>query len=190
MLRHARSIGVADGKTLVVDSAEELNLVFDLAIYTAPADRSRAIDRYARSARFAPGSDEAVMLEAMCNARFGIVEVQRRHPVAGLIVADLYRNTDLWLMDEGFELSAPEKAVFAMRYVAPDRFVMTTGVSMPVDRDLLATALESAPLLMRKSHVDALDDRRFAEAIYRTAIAEGVMENVVFQDVPGAENAA
>ena len=39
------------------------------------------------------------MLEAMCNARFAIVVVRRRHPSAGLIVTDLFRNIDLWLMD-------------------------------------------------------------------------------------------
>jgi hypothetical protein len=57
-------------------------MAFDLAIYTAPAGRSRAIDRYARSARFDPGSDEAIMLEAMCKARFAVLSVQHRHPVA------------------------------------------------------------------------------------------------------------
>jgi hypothetical protein len=37
----------------------------DLAIHTAPPGRSRVIDRYARSAQLPPGSDEALMLEAM-----------------------------------------------------------------------------------------------------------------------------
>jgi len=86
---------------------DELTLAFDLAVHTAPAGRSRAIDRYARSTRFASGSDEALMLQAMCNARFAIVVVRRRHPSAGLIVTDLFRKVDLWLMDEGLELSLP-----------------------------------------------------------------------------------
>jgi hypothetical protein len=190
MLRCARSVGLANGNTLVYDSEEELTLVFDLAIYTAPADRTRAVERYARSARFASGSDEAAMLEAMCNARFAIMAVRRRHPVAGLIVTDLFRHTELWMMDEGFEISVPEGAVLATRYIAPDRFVMTTGASVPVDLHLLARAIKTAPLLMRKSRADALDDRRFAEAVYSTAIAEGVMDGVRYDGPFGVGNAA
>jgi hypothetical protein len=79
ILHQARRLGLADGKFFILDSMDELTLAFDLAIHTAPAGRSRAIDRYARSTQFASGSDEALMLEAMCNARFAIVLVQRRH---------------------------------------------------------------------------------------------------------------
>src|ERR1019366_2744522 len=85
ILQHARRLGLAEGKTLVLDSMDELTLAFDLAIYTAPVGRSRAIDRYANSARLARGSEEAFMLEAMRNARFAVLLVQSRHPSAGLM---------------------------------------------------------------------------------------------------------
>ena len=73
IMHHARRLGLADGKTFVLDSMDELTLAFDLAIHTAAVGGSRAIDRYARSAPFATGSDEALVLEAMCNARFAVV---------------------------------------------------------------------------------------------------------------------
>ena len=190
ILHHARRLGLADGKVLILDSVDELTLAFDLAIHTAPAGRSRLIDRYARSTRFASGSDEALMLEAMCNARFVIVVVRRRHPSAGLIVTDLFRKIDLWLMDEGLEVSLPVGTVFATRYFAPDRFVVTAGVGMPVDLDLLTSAIESVPQLLRKPRAAAIDDRRFAEAIYRAAIAAGIMENMTYQDPVGSGDVA
>jgi hypothetical protein len=52
-------------------------------IHTAPKDRSRAINRYARAARLAPETDEALVLEAMRRARFSIISSVRRHTVAG-----------------------------------------------------------------------------------------------------------
>jgi hypothetical protein len=119
VLHHARRLGLAAGKTLILDSLDELTLAFDLAIYTAPVGRSRAIDRYARSIQFAPGSDEALVLEATCNARFAVVLVQRPHQSAGLIVTDLFRKIDLWLVDEGLETSLPEGSAFATRYSRP-----------------------------------------------------------------------
>jgi hypothetical protein len=190
ILHHARRLGLMLGKTVVLDSMDEFTLVYDLAIYTAPDGRSRAVDRYARSEPFAPGSDEALMLEAMRNARFAIVLVRRRHPSAGLIVTDLFRNIELWLVDEGLEISLEVGAVYATRYYAPDGFVMTAGVGMPVDRDLINSALESAPQLLRKSHIAAIEDRRFAEAIYRAAIADGIMQGVAYRDPADAGDAA
>jgi hypothetical protein len=189
VLRHARGLGLTIGKTLVLDRMEELSLAYDLAIYTAPGDRSRAVDRYAGSARFEPGSDKALMLDAMCNARFSVVSVRRRHLVAGLIVKDLFRDIDLWLVDEGLEISLPAGTAFATRYFAADRFVMTSGVGVPFDDDLLETIVDSTPLLLRKSPAEAIEDRRFAEAVYRAAIADGLMQGVTYQDPSDARDA-
>jgi hypothetical protein len=182
ILHHGRRLGLVDGKTFLLDSADEVTLAFDLAVYTAPKGRSRAIDRYARSAQLTQGSDEALVLDAMRRARFAVVIVKRRHESAGLIVTDLYRQIELWLVDEGFEMSLPPQAAFATRYCTLDGFVMTAGVGTPVDSDLITHALELAPQLLRKSPAAAIEDRRFAEAVYRAAIADGVMEQIRFQD--------
>jgi hypothetical protein len=67
---------------------------------------------------------------------------------------------------------------------------MTAGVGMPVDLALLRSAVASAPQLLRRSHAEVIEDRRFAEAIYRAAIADGVMERVIYQDLAGTGDAA
>jgi hypothetical protein len=187
ILHNGRRLGLVDGRLFILDSMDELTLAVDLAVHTAPPGRSRAIDRYARSARFAPGSDEALVLEAMRNARFTIIQVKCRHQAAGLIVTDLFRKTEFWLVDEGLEKSLPDGSAFATRYFTPERFAMTAGVGMPVDMDLLKTAIESAPQLLRKSPTEVPDDRRFAEAIYRAAVADGTMEGMRFQDPTAAD---
>jgi hypothetical protein len=187
ILHNARRLGLANGRTFILDNMDELTLAVDLAVYTAPAGRSRAIDRYARSARFAPGSDETLVLDAMCNACFAIVLVKCRHQAAGLIVTDLFRKTEFWLVDEGLEKSLPEGTAFATRYFTPDRFSMTAGVGMPIDQDLLVNAIESSPHLVRKLGPEVIDDRRFAEAIYRAAIADGTLEGMIFQDPTEAD---
>jgi hypothetical protein len=169
---------------------DELTLAVDLAIYTAPVGRSRAIDRYANSARFAWGKEEALMLEAMRNARFAVLLARGRHPSVGLIVTDLFRNVDLWLVDEGLEQTLPVGAGFATRYFAPGPFIMTAGVGMPVARDGVARAIESVPALTRKSPVEAIQDRRFAEAVYRGAIEDGTTENVQYRDPLGGDEEA
>ena len=135
LLEHARHLGLTVGKTLVAESMDELTLAIDLAVYTARPGHARAIDRYAaRAAPSQPGSDEFVVLEAMRQARFSVWRVERRHEVAGLIVQDLLRQGEAWLVDEALEQSAPEGMTMAIRLGTPDLFAMTSGIIVPVDR--------------------------------------------------------
>jgi hypothetical protein len=178
----ARRLGLALGKRLVLDSLDDLNLVFDLLIYTAPKNRSRAIDRYARSAHPASGTDEALVIEAMQHARFAIICRTGRHPIVGLLVKDLFRGTEYWLVDEALESSMPDGTMLATRLYNLDDFVVTAGVIVPLDMELIEDAIVETPQLLRKVPEEAIEDRRFAEAIYRSAIMAGAMEQVVYQD--------
>lgn len=182
IVSQARRLGLAQGKTLILDNVNDLNLVFDLLIYTAPKDRSRAIDRYARSARPAPETDEALVIEAMQHARFAIITRTGRHPVAGLLVKDLFRGDDYWLVDEALESSLPDEAMLATRLYNLDGFTMTAGVVVPLDTELIEDAIVETPQLLRKVPNEAIDDRRLAEAIYRAAVVSGIMEQVGYQD--------
>ena len=162
---------------------DELTLAADLAIHTAPPDRSRAIDRYARSANLARGSEDAAVLEAMRNARFAVVKVWQRHPSVGLIVTDLAREIELWLVDVSLEASLPDGAAFATRYLHPGRLRDDGWKS--ASRWIatrLGRAIYAVPQLGRKPMAEAVQDRRFAEAVYRGAIADGTMERTQFLD--------
>jgi hypothetical protein len=182
IISQARRIGLTQGKTLVLDSMDDMYLAFDLAIHTAPKDRSRAIDRYAKVARLASDSDESIVLEAMRGARFSIISFVRRHPVAGLIVKDLFRGVEVWLVDEGLESSLPDGAALATRLFTPERFAMTAGVLVPLDLELIEDAIAGTPQLLRKGYEEVINDRRFAESIYRVALSSGLMEHVAYRD--------
>jgi hypothetical protein len=182
IFNHASRLGLTYGKILVADSMDQLTLAADLAIHTAPPDRSRAIDRYARSANLPRGSEDAAVLEAMRNARFGLLVVRQRHPSVGLIVTDICRDVDLWLVDVGLEASLPDGAGIASRYYALGPYVMTAGIAIPLDRRELARAIDDVPQLNRKPAAAAVQDRRFAESIYRNALANGTMERTQFLD--------
>jgi hypothetical protein len=185
ILHQARRLGLARGKTVILDDMDEMNYVCDLAIHTAPPGRSRAIDRYARSARLAASSDEALVLEAMRAARFSILVIERHHESAGLVATDLIRQAPVWLVDLGLESSMPDGATIATRLYTPDRFAMTAGVSVPFDLALIEDLRVELPPRLGKGGLTAMiDDRRFAEVIYRVALAGGIMDRIAFQDLP------
>jgi len=190
LMEQARRLGVARGRTLILGAEDELAFAFDLALYARQGGRKRPLDRYAASQRLEQDSDEARVLDAMLAARFALVRVERRHPEAGLIVRDLIREQEFWLVDQGLESSAPIGFKMATRVYSPDDFHMAAGVFVPLEGHLLKSALERRPLLLRMDLHEAIEDRRFAEAIYREAIRAGVMERVRFQDPPGLAGAA
>ncbi|HEV7879701.1 hypothetical protein [Bradyrhizobium sp.] len=184
LLNQARRLGLARGKTLILEDMEEMNYVYDLAIHTASPPRSRAIDRFAGSARFAPGSDEALVLEAMRAARFSVLVIERHHETAGLVATDLFRRTEVWLVDIGLESSMTAGEMFATRLFTPARFSMTAGTFVPFELDMLTDILVELPRRLVDGPFEALpDNRHFTEAIYRIALADGIMDRVTYQDL-------
>jgi hypothetical protein len=185
LLKHARRLGLAQGKTFVLDDADEMYYVYDLAIYTAPADRSRAIDRYAKSARFEPQSDERRMLDAMRASQFAILLIERRHDGVGLIATDILRNSKVWLLDVGLESSMDGGELIATRLVTPGPFSMTAGVNVPFEIEMLESVCTLLPRRMGDSRLSRIaEDRRFAEAVYRVGLADGVMDRLAYLDLP------
>ena len=185
MLSQARRLGLAQGKTLILEDMDEMYYVYDLAIYTAPPDRSRAIDRYARSAEFDAQSDERVMLEAMQASQFAILLIEQRHDTVGLIATDILRNTKVWLLDVGLESSMDDGELIATRLLTPRPFSMTAGVNVPFEIEMLEPICMQLPQRMGNSKLTRIaEDRRFAEAVYKVGLADGVMDRLAYLDLP------
>lgn len=181
VLGWGKRLGLVRRKTFVADGLEELTLAFDLAVYSARPGKTPPVERYRRTAGFPAGSDEAIMLNAMCGSRFSLFIVKRRHAAAGLVLDDLFRREGIWLMDEGFEASAPEGMAFASRVVKPDLYHMTTGAVIPIDRRVIEDVAAGFPF---KGGDTSLEDGRnvkFVEAVYRAAVAWRLMETMRFE---------
>ena len=183
ILERARHLGLAHGQALVAGSEEEMTLIFDLAVHTAKPGRSRAIDRYAKAAALSSGSDEARALDAICGAQFSIWRIKRHHEIAGLIVTDLLRVGETWLVDEALTISAQPGIAFAGRLYWPAEFAMTCGVVVPVDAELFEEVMLYSLAWLRHADPEQLaDDPRFAAALYRGALDTGIMDSVEFKD--------
>ena len=180
IMESARRLGLTAGQVLIADSTDELTLVFDLAIYTAKEGRTRAIDRYAKAAQLPAGSDETRMLEAMCCARFSIWRIERRHDTCGLVVTDQLRQAETWLVDEGLAATARHGMCFASRLCEVGQFAITNGVMVPVHGPMIEQVLADTLASCRVGPLRVGDEPRFAAAIYRAAIDDGLMHRVAF----------
>jgi hypothetical protein len=181
MLDWAKRLGLTQGRTVVLGSEHDMTLAEDLATYLPRPGRSHPLDRYARTARFAPASDEAIVLEAMRHARFSLWRVERRHETAGLILQDLLRGGEIWLVDETMEKSAPRGVEMAARLLQPESFAMTARIIVPVTSDLMEEVFTRAPALQHTQGDSLARDPRFAIGIYRAAVLTGAMGSVRFK---------
>lgn len=180
ILEQAKRLRLAAGQALVVENDEEMTLVCDLAIYTAKEGRSRAIDRYAKALPPPGGSDAARMLAAMRQTTFSVWKIERRHDPVGLVVTDVLREDDVWLIDEALENSGQDGMVFASRLSFIDGFAMTSGVVVPVTDDIVDDVLTDALAWCHPDLSTLAQDPRFAAAIYRAALDYGIMDRVVY----------
>jgi hypothetical protein len=181
VLDWAKRLGLTQGKTVILESEHEMTLAEDLATYLHRLGRSPPLDRYARAAQFTPGYDEAIVLEAMRHARFSLWRVERRHETAGLILRDLLRGGEIWLIDEAMEKNAPLGVEMAARLLRLEGFAMTARIIVPVTPDLIEQVFDRAPALRRAQGGVLAQDPRFAIGIYRAAVATGAMDSVRFK---------
>ncbi len=179
VLDWGKRIGLVRRKTVVASTMEELTLVFDLAVYATRSGKISAVERYRRSSKFAVGSEDDLVLEAMCRSRFSIFLVKRRHLAAGLILEDLLRQEELWLMDERLEQTAADDVVLACRVTRPDSFHMTTGAPIPMSLDAIENVAAAFPA-PDASLADGAN-AKFVETVYRSAVSHGLMESVVVE---------
>ena len=187
LLDWARRLDLTEGKAIVLENDNEMTLPEDLAIYLPRPGRSHPLERYGRVARFAPGSDEAIVLAAMRRARFSLWRVERRHPTTGLILRDLLRGEETCLVDEAMEKNAPPGVEMAARLLQPESFAMTARIIVPLLPDLMTLpevmeeVFTRAPALRRLRGAALAGNPRFAIGFYRAAVATGAMDRVLFQ---------
>ncbi len=187
LLDWARRLDLTEGKAIVLENDNEMTLPEDLAIYLPRPGRTHPLERYARVARFAPGSDEAIVLAAMRRARFSLWRVEQRHPTTGLILRDLLRGEETWLVDQAMEKNAPPGVEMAARLLQPESFAMTARIIVPLLPDLMTLpevmeeVFTRAPALRRLRGAALAGDPRFAIGFYRAAVATGAMDRVLFQ---------
>ena len=123
------------------------------------------------------------VLEAMRRARFSVWRIERRHQATGVIVADLLRDSETWLVDEALSVSAEPGTAFASRLCWPADFAITCGVVVPVNADLMEQILLASVAWLRHVDLDKVaDDPRFATAIYRAALDVGIMDGMAFEE--------
>lgn len=143
----ARALGLWDGKRAMPGDEAQFALLMDLGVFDPAGGHGAAIERIARAADAAPGSDDAVMVAALQGARFGFWRMLGPHPDGGARLAAMAGDGDeVWVMDTGLPQAIPGSGV-AVRLARPEGvgFALTCGAIAPCDTRVLQALLLDLP---------------------------------------------
>jgi hypothetical protein len=168
LAEQAKKLGLPVGEEMAQLDEGELAYAFDLAIYTAPPGRSRAIDRVAR--QHASLKTEAVLvLNGLIRSWVSVFRVVGPHPDMGLVLEDMLLGGEVWVVDEALDELGQPGTVFAARIARVWGFALTCGVVARLDEAMLA----GFRAVIGQGGVDpaeVTDDPRFARAMWQRAL--------------------
>jgi SEC-C motif len=129
-----RRLGVLEDGKLVFDHEDQMSVLMDYCIHNIWVDGQNAIQRYREQSPPPSGSDEMVILTAMLEGYYSLIEVINTEPGVGLTVRDHLRGDTHFLADIGMSQTASRTNVFATRLFSVEEagFVMTGGAGLPV----------------------------------------------------------
>ncbi|HEX6015768.1 MAG TPA: hypothetical protein VFY87_28980 [Geminicoccaceae bacterium] len=139
-----------------LEDDETADMLVDVALFEPNQRGRRAFDRFLAERGERLGAADRALAERMAGAWFSIFRVVGRHEAAGLWLEDMLDgNRRLWLVDEAFEASAPEGAIFGMRLLDAGPFHAGFGIIAAPDAETLDFCLEArargGPLPFRHS---------------------------------------
>ncbi len=184
-----RRLGLVKGRTLVLDTEDQMSVVMDLCLYDLVQDGKNAIERYAERYAPPPRTEEYEVLQAMLQARYRIMLPQLGIEGAGVQCVDVLTREELFLMDFGLS-RCPLDVALGTRAIPLGRFWMTGGAGLPAHRESIEEALARLQQqgLLRNDRFT--DPHRAAITIVRAFLEGGASEYVEYQNLPEAGSPA
>lgn len=127
----ARRLGLLHRGVYVFGSEHEGHVLFDHALFTPLEDGRSPMARYVEANPPPPGTEKAVITEAMVGARYRVLKIEQVMPGLGAMVNSFVEEGRL-LIDIGLSHTGAVGALFATRLFVFDEFMMTSGAGLPV----------------------------------------------------------
>jgi len=194
----AAMLGLLEDGEPAPGNRSEAMILSEFATF-AHVDRGRSVPQIlVESCPFVPGSDEAVLLAAFAEARYGVFEVLDVEPMVGVRLRDTWRDEELTLIDRALSQTAYEGLALGMRVLSPGGLHMGTGVAVPVRLDHTVRAIERGLAAAGKRFgwtsrcpEDGASEDEMAAIVIRAGIAAGETESLrrVRSEAPSLESA-
>ena len=111
------------------------------------------------------------MLRAVAASRLFICKVERHHEITDVILSDLIRGDEVWLVDEAFGCVAKPGWINAMRLLPVAEFMITGGTLVPMDDEALVADVTDRLTWVKGSDKDRMCRSAFSDRHVSCSIA-------------------
>ena len=154
-----KKLRLLKGKTLLLESEDEISVLMDFCIYNVRRNGRNAIERFLADSPPPPESDEMLLLRAMQNAWYSLFRVESSVPGVGVATSDLLRERPQFILDVAMSQTVPAGTILASRAVPFKTFAMTGGAGLPVpDAEALAFIQKRALSVVKSLTITRMND--------------------------------
>jgi hypothetical protein len=183
-----KQLGILKKKTLVFGSEDEMSVLMDYCLHDVRWDGMTTIEHCLAESPPPADSDEMLLLQALRQARFSLLAVERRESGVGAHVRDLMLDEPLFLMDVGFGKTANEGMILASRVFAPEGVYRTTGAPLLFG----AATAQEMPFVLQQlramvpggdyRQLSAVQHSEFAGKVIRACLRSGASQHISYAD--------
>jgi hypothetical protein len=183
-----RKLGIMRGDTLVFEDEQEMDVLIDYCIYDYYEKGQNAVSRYMAESPPPPGSDEYVVLKAMSEAFYTLVQIEQVLKGVGVQAGDLFGERRYLLTDTGLGKTGVKGLVIATRLLPFADFVMTSGAPLPIDPEVTEEILDfiKQQVGSENGKYITLDMKQRADlmtTIIRLCLGDNMTSHVRYQDI-------
>jgi hypothetical protein len=180
-----KKLGVWKRGTLILGSEEELSVLMDYALFHFSRNGVNTVSRFLKMSPPAESSVEMTLLRAMLKAHYSLFSVKAIQENRGLVLSDLLRDNEIFVIDLSMSRSAIPDTLFMGHVLPMPHFHMTSGAFMPVPASIMDDKL---PAILDKFYKEGevLSPSReaaFAAQVIREALRADAMGGMRYQDV-------
>ena len=178
------ALGIMRKDTLIFDTPDVSSVLMDSCLYDWIRDGKNLVEEYVEAHPATPGTDEHLLLQAYCRAKYRLLMTRAISPGAVTYWRDVISRESIALMDINLRRSvAPDsKSLLATRTIPLGGYWITTGAALPV-----ADRKAGAMLLARIRRVNLLADtssageHKLATTIIRACLDSGAAEYIRYE---------
>jgi hypothetical protein len=181
----ARKLGLLKQGTFVFETEDESSVLMDYCIYNVFRNGRNAGAQYLLDSPPPENSMEMRCLKAMQRAFYSLFVVEKSLAGLGVQMRDLRSDESVFVVDQGFGISAQPKLVLATRLLVFPHFLMTGGAALPLgmlpakERDAVRKLVEQVAPPEGQSVFDPA-------VLIRAGLARGASSRVRYQDPGGS----
>jgi len=176
-----KALGILRNNTFVLDSMDVSSVLMDACVFDWIRNGQNLVEIYFEAHPQAPGTDERLLSQAFCRAKYRVLMPEALRPGAVTYWTDVLSREPITLMDIGLSQTVAHgfRGLFATRTALMEDWWMTTGAGLPIsDRKTCEIVLEMIRGRNLLQDTTSVGEHRLAIAVIRACLDSGAAEHV------------